>query len=58
MKIPKNQKQINFNDLNPIQQQYIEDVMFLQRLSKTGFGKVPTDLFDGLYRAIYLNDKK
>lgn len=57
MKKSKKQKLVNYTDLNPVQQQYIEDVLFLQRLSKTGFGKVPTNLFDGLYKAIYLDDK-
>ena len=54
----QNQTWVDVKDLNPIQQHYIENVMFLQRLSKTGFGEVPTDLFDGLFEAHYLNKKQ
>ena len=36
--------------LNPLQKQYLNDCKFLQALSKTGFGKVPENLFDGLYK--------
>lgn len=39
--------------LNKLQSQYLEDVRFLQALSKTGFGKVPENLFDELYKTNY-----
>ena len=51
----QNQTWVDVKDLTPIQQDYINNVMFLQRLSKTGFGEVPTDLFDELYKLHYLN---
>ena len=52
MKIPKNQNFVNYNDLNPIQQQYIDDCLFLENMG------LPNDLFDDLYRAIYKIKKK
>jgi len=53
MKIDKKQKWVDVKDLNPIQQHYIGNVMFLQRLSKTSFGEVPLDLFDDLFLSMY-----
>ena len=53
MKIPKDTNFVNYNDLNPLQQQYIDDCLLLENMG------LPNDLFDDLYRAIYkLENKK
>jgi hypothetical protein len=53
MKIPKDTNFVNYNDLNPLQQKYIDDCIFLENMG------LPNDLFDDLYRAIYkLENKK
>ena len=48
----------NFKNLNKIQKCYLDDVAFLHRLSKTSFGKVPDDLFDGLYQENFASNNK
>tara|TARA_R100001440_G_scaffold70223_1_gene92507 strand:+ start:51 stop:272 length:222 start_codon:yes stop_codon:yes gene_type:complete len=48
-------KRIKVKDLSPIQQAYINDVVFLQRHNrycKKG-DEMPDDLFDDLYVAMY-----
>tara|TARA_R100001509_G_scaffold159661_1_gene126414 strand:- start:230 stop:403 length:174 start_codon:yes stop_codon:yes gene_type:complete len=50
-------KRLQVRHLNPIQKQYLKDVAFLQTLSKTGFGQVPENLFDNLYKKHYEKNK-
>jgi hypothetical protein len=52
MKIPKDTNFVDYNDLNPIQQKYIDDCIFLENMG------LPNDLFDDLYRAIYKIENK
>lgn len=52
MKIPKNTNYVDYNDLNSVQQQYIDDCILLENLG------LPNDLFDDLYRAIYKIENK
>lgn len=51
MKMPKNRDYVDYDALNPIQKQYIDDCILLENLG------MPNDLFDDLYRAVYLKDK-
>ncbi len=49
MKIPKNTNYVDYDALNPIQQQYIDDCILLENLG------VPNDLLDALYKAYLKN---
>jgi hypothetical protein len=51
MKMPKNRDYVDYDALNPIQQQYIDECILLENLG------VPNDLLDALYRA-YLKSYK
>jgi hypothetical protein len=51
MKMPKNRDYVDYDALNPIQKQYINDCILLENLG------VPNDLLDNLYRATYLTDE-